>query len=186
MQGHIATWNLQKPLNQLRNIQKESEIEVPWKITHAFKKEDEGRWWSLSSFCHDFCGNRHRLTWSWLCQNLCHDDFTVWTSLEVPSEPHLHCPEGTVSNGGTLLDTDFWEECVAYTLISWFCMKILDESIGNTFLYTSLLQLPTWSRMLCTKEPGNKLIYFLTAFEYSVPTVLHYFIHGLYIYVYIH
>lgn len=98
-----------------------------------------------------------------------------------------HCPaEGTVSNGGTLLDTDFWEECVAYTLLSRFCMKILDESVGKTFLYTSLRQLPTWSRMLCTKEPGNKLIYFLTAFDYSVPTVIHDFIHGLYIYVYIH
>jgi hypothetical protein len=91
-----------------------------------------------------------------------------------------------VHNGGVLLGIDFWEECVACVLISRFCMKMLDESVGNTFLYTSLLQLATWSRMLCTNELGNKLIYFLTAFEDFVLTVIHDFIQGLYIYLPIH
>lgn len=65
------------------------------------------------------------------------------------------CTEDTVSNGGILPDVDLRAECLAYILISLFCMKTLKESARDALLYTSLLQLGawnSWSRMLCTEE----------------------------------
>lgn len=41
LRGHIATQDLRKTLNQLRGFQQETGIEVPWKITHAYRKGDE-------------------------------------------------------------------------------------------------------------------------------------------------
>lgn len=41
LQGNIATQDLRKILNQLRDFQQETEIEIPWKITHGSKEGDK-------------------------------------------------------------------------------------------------------------------------------------------------
>lgn len=41
LQGNIAAQDLRKILNQLRDFQQETEIQIPWKITHGSKEGDE-------------------------------------------------------------------------------------------------------------------------------------------------
>lgn len=94
-----------------------------------------------------------------------------------------------MSKGGILPDIDLRAECLAYILMSLFCMKTLKESTRDTLLYTSLLQLAawnSWSRMLCTEELGDELIYFLMMFAESIPTAIHHFIQALYLSTYLY
>lgn len=88
LQGHIATRDLKKPLNQLRGFQQETEI-VLRKTTHAYNKGDEEGDGPLAPFAMNSTVmdiDRHDPDYVRFCQ----DDFTMWSSLEVPSEDTVY------------------------------------------------------------------------------------------------
>lgn len=162
---------------------------MPWKITHGSRKgdkEDDG-------LLAPFALNSMVMSTDW------HDPDYVRISVRLTVQcgsfrkcPLIlisRCTEDTMSKGGLLLDIDLRAECLAYILMSLFCMKTLKDSTRDTLLYTSLLQLATWnswSRMLCTEELGDELIYFLMMFADSIPTAIHHFIQALYLYTYLY
>lgn len=145
LQGYIATQDLRKTLSQLRGFQQETEIVVLRKITHAYRKGDKEEDGPLASFalnCMVMFTDWHDPGCVRISVRMTLQCGTLWRCcLSLISG----CPQDTVSNGGVLLGIDLWAECLAYILISWFCMKTLDEPTGSTLLYTSLLQLAAWN-----------------------------------------